>query len=433
MRRANSEPGEGARRGRILSRLSPSPAASLALGVTLSRKGRGKAPLSGNEKVGAAPRPFIHPGNPMAYSFDELAERERRRWMKPNAHLWVCPDAHRFMRPDAARFIPLGAKGWRHPDEKLWNFVAAHYGRTIAMYARGTGANLSIAPELARLQAEQDAIRERVKAWRTEHAQKRARGREEAERLKRKSDAAWEKFIAAFDRHWDACRKAGFNPAQPRVPAGNPDGGQWTSGGAGGGNTGGGITDPRVLSDATPDNEWIPGARYAQRRSGGGSSFGGLTPGQAARLSAIEARAQEAIRRVREVDPEWKPPPSIYETVEGLIRAREADAEQAQARFLELQRNGIGPGPFAGESIPARGPERDFTAAERREINRIGSETGCHTCGTLDPGTRTGNFIPDHQPRNALNSTARAQRLYPQCTSCSRHQGYWIGRQRGLR
>jgi hypothetical protein len=26
-------------------------------------------------------------------------------------------------------------------------------------------------------------------------------------------------------------RKAGFNPDQPRVPAGNPDGGQWTSGG----------------------------------------------------------------------------------------------------------------------------------------------------------------------------------------------------------
>lgn len=63
-------------------------------------------------------------------------------------------------------------------------------------------------------------------------------------------------------------------------------------------------------------------------------------------LSRYIARAQEAIRKVREVDPEWKPPPSIYETIEGLIRAREADAEQAQARFLELQRSGIGPGPF---------------------------------------------------------------------------------------
>ena len=37
--------------------------------------------------------------------------------------------------------------------------------------------------------------------------------------------------------------KAGFNPNQPRLPAGNPDGGQWTDGGArhpGGPRTGGG-------------------------------------------------------------------------------------------------------------------------------------------------------------------------------------------------
>jgi len=30
----------------------------------------------------------------------------------------------------------------------------------------------------------------------------------------------------------DACRKAGFSPSQPRVPAGNPDGGQWADGGS---------------------------------------------------------------------------------------------------------------------------------------------------------------------------------------------------------
>jgi hypothetical protein len=32
----------------------------------------------------------------------------------------------------------------------------------------------------------------------------------------------------------------------------------------------------------------------------------------------------------------------------------------------------IGPGPFAGKSIPARGPARDFTRAERDAINDIG-------------------------------------------------------------
>src|SRR5579864_2490687 len=38
--------------------------------------------------------------------------------------------------------------------------------------------------------------------------------------------------------------KAGFNPDEPRVPAGGPDGGQWTS------ESGNGA----VVSDATPDN-----------------------------------------------------------------------------------------------------------------------------------------------------------------------------------
>ena len=50
----------------------------------------------------------------------------------------------------------------------------------------------------------------------------------------------------------------GYDPNQPRVPAGDPDGGQWTSKGSGGG-----TNDPRVLSDATPDDHWIIGADYA--------------------------------------------------------------------------------------------------------------------------------------------------------------------------
>jgi CDI toxin RNase A-like protein len=67
-----------------------------------------------------------------------------------------------------------------------------------------------------------------------------------------------------------------YRPDQPRVPAGNPDGGQWTGDGGGGritanigaqrptGGGGAGGDDPRVISDATPDNTWKPGARYAQ-------------------------------------------------------------------------------------------------------------------------------------------------------------------------
>lgn len=52
-----------------------------------------------------------------------------------------------------------------------------------------------------------------------------------------------------------------YDPKQPRVPAGHPDGGQWTNKAKAGADVG--INDPRIVSDVTPDNDWIPGADYA--------------------------------------------------------------------------------------------------------------------------------------------------------------------------
>jgi hypothetical protein len=135
------------------------------------------------------------------------------------------------------------------------------------------------------------------------------------------------------------------------------------------------------------------------------------------------ARADSAIARLREIEPNWKPRPSAYETVNGLIEKYRADAQQAQDRASELATKYIGPGAFAGESVTARGPQRDFTATERREINRIGNESGCHSCGTREPGTTSGNFVPDHQYPSRINPLNRPQRLYPQCATCSAKQG----------
>jgi RHS repeat-associated protein len=87
------------------------------------------------------------------------------------------------------------------------------------------------------------------------------------------------------------------------------------------------------------------------------------------------------------------------------------------------KRDTLQPGPYAGDSIPARGPDRDFTREERNKINEIGSKTGCHTCGSKDPGTKSGDHVLDHQPANALNPSGGAQRLYPHCLTCSRIQG----------
>jgi hypothetical protein len=49
--------------------------------------------------------------------------------------------------------------------------------------------------------------------------------------------------------------KYNFNPAQSRIPAGNPEGGQWTGDGSGAGRT-------NSVTDAV-DNDWQSGARYA--------------------------------------------------------------------------------------------------------------------------------------------------------------------------
>ncbi len=87
------------------------------------------------------------------------------------------------------------------------------------------------------------------------------------------------------------------------------------------------------------------------------------------------------------------------------------------------------PGPYAGESIPAKSPYQSFTTTERAQINRIGQTTGCHTCGTTNPRTKSGNFVPDHQPVSALNTEGVAQRLYPQCIDCSREQGLAVARE----
>lgn len=81
------------------------------------------------------------------------------------------------------------------------------------------------------------------------------------------------------------------------------------------------------------------------------------------------------------------------------------------------------PGPFAKDSVPARSKGRDFTKAETDKVTEIGKETGCHTCGTTDPGTKSGDFIKDHQPPNATVPDGTPQRLYPHCKSCSASQG----------
>jgi hypothetical protein len=133
------------------------------------------------------------------------------------------------------------------------------------------------------------------------------------------------------------CRKTNFNPNQPRVPAGSRDGGQWTSV-EGGGADRQGSNDPRILSDAAPDEEWQPGAQYASNRPSL-SRFPNATPAQHARFAAAEVRTNSALDQIRQIDPAWEPRVSsltVPRSIEGAIAHAEARAQAAEVRLREL-------------------------------------------------------------------------------------------------
>jgi hypothetical protein len=309
-------------------------------------------------------------------------EEQRRRRLRPDAHLWIAADPE--------RFGPLDREVKRILDEQ-YEFK---HGRSKTQ--RGKKEALE--------QEEYDAQRRAV-----------------IERMRVENEILWEEIQSIKAALLAA--KANFDPTQPRDELG-----RWTG-------TGDGerpIDGSRVISDATSDNDWEPGAQYAQSRSRlpttvriGGRIFE-MEGGQAARLAEAQSRAETAFTRLREIDPEWKPQPSAYETPEGLIRARRAEAMQAEARIAELaSRGGIGPGPFGVDSFLSSGSGRPRVEDIRRN-NENGGRNGCHACGTIDPGTRSGNWVYDHQDPTALNRTDRPQRIYPQCAHCSAVQGGWV-------
>jgi hypothetical protein len=159
-------------------------------------------------------------------------------------------------------------------------------------------------------------------------------------------------------KHRLALYHSHFNPNQPRVPAGHPDGGQWTS--EGGGKPG---NEKRVMSDVAPDNDWQPDAQYAAKRRGRGSGSD-MEGGQAARLEFANARAYDAIAKVRQIDPSWQPRgESVYGTdVEGQIRRANDLADEAEARIREL--TSFVPPPLVPEQRPGRLSERYEVARE---------------------------------------------------------------------
>jgi RHS repeat-associated protein len=204
--------------------------------------------------------------------------------------------------------------------------------------------------------------------------------------------------------------------------SGSGGGGSTGNGSGGGGSTGNGsagtVSGGRIGTPPAIGNVWTDRIRFI------GSMVVGFSPlGSGADLyTAVFGTDPVSGERVSGF---WR----LAGVIPGVSEARKAGKVFDAVRDVPSGgRSAVGIGERAGESITARSSARNFSTAERAEINRIGSTTGCHTCGTTNPGTRTGNFVPDHQPANALNTSGGPQRLYPQCISCSREQGLELAR-----
>ena len=113
------------------------------------------------------------------------------------------------------------------------------------------------------------------------------------------------------------------------------------------------------------------------------------------------------------------------QAVAGIIAPLAVAAQQAfsEAGALQAARPAAAEsGAAVPESIPA-GPSARPRAAQQSKINEMGDAHGCSTCGATSPGTKSGNWVGDHQPPTALNTTGGPQVYRPQCLQCSRQQG----------
>lgn len=169
------------------------------------------------------------------------------------------------------------------------------------------------------------------------------------------SEVAYLKMLFAGQRFREASRREEereekYRPDQPRVPAGNPDGGQWTDeGGASNGlvrvaQAGSALGVLDDANDSIVEQVQQPPRGPTRRVVIGGRPYDVISDGQQLRLEQSVQRADAAMARVRQGgDLTWQPTQNLTDpsSAEGAIRANLARAQQAEARALVLERGGI--------------------------------------------------------------------------------------------
>lgn len=64
-----------------------------------------------------------------------------------------------------------------------------------------------------------------------------------------------------------------------------------------------------------------------------------------------------------------------------------------------------------------------LSAGEIEKINAAGRDRGCHRCGSEEPGTASGNFVPEYHPTSIFG---RGSAIIPSCLTCSRIVGVHV-------
>ncbi|MCX4630665.1 polymorphic toxin-type HINT domain-containing protein [Streptomyces sp. NBC_01443] len=82
----------------------------------------------------------------------------------------------------------------------------------------------------------------------------------------------------------------------------------------------------------------------------------------------------------------------------------------------------LGAGPNAREGVALENGDIEADGV-RDLVNESGNAHGCHTCTATTPGTKHGDWIPDHQPPSGLVAPGSPQTAYPHCFPCARKQG----------
>jgi hypothetical protein len=98
-----------------------------------------------------------------------------------------------------------------------------------------------------------------------------------------------------------------------------------------------------------------------------------------------QAWQQNAIARVREIEPNWRPKPSTHENVEGLIQTYEREVREAETRLAELTTMG---------SVLVHLPLGRSRRAAQREISRRRNARTFIALGTKQAVTRVVQEVP---------------------------------------